>query len=259
MARAEINLAEAASGPTPATEARRRKMLAKALDFLSKEMDGRYTRTCPLCGYTGPFAPYRERIDSRCPSCDSRPHHRLFKLWLDRTAPIGKDQSLLHFAPEIGLAPFLRDLAGSYRSCDLDPERGDLTLDITALDLPDASEDVVICHQVLEHVDDARAIAEIFRILRPGGFAVFTTPVEEGWEHTYHNPAAQDRKARQLHHGQGDHVRFYGRDLRQRLAAPGFELTEYVAVEPDVSAHALERGTRLFIATRPRPTKGRNT
>lgn len=254
MARAEINLAEAASGPTRETEARRRKMLAKALEFLAREMDGRYPRTCPLCGYQGPFAPYRERIDSRCPSCDSRPHHRLFKLWLERASPIGKTQSLLHFAPEIGLAPFLRALAGSYRSCDLDPARGDLTLDITALDLPDACEDAVVCHQVLEHVDDARAIAETFRILRPGGLAVFTTPVEEGWERTWENPAAADRKARQLHHGQGDHLRFYGRDLRVRLTAPGFGLEEFVAVEPDVSEYALERGTRLFIARKPKDT-----
>jgi SAM-dependent methyltransferase len=107
---------------------------------------------------------------------------------------------------------------------------------------------VVICHQVVEHVDDRKALAELFRILRPGGFAVITTPVEEGWDETYENPEATTRKDRMLHHGQGDHLRFYGRDIRDRIRAPGFELEEYVALEPDVSRCALERGSRLFIA-----------
>ncbi|MGL4310614.1 MAG: methyltransferase domain-containing protein [Paracoccaceae bacterium] len=238
-------------GKNRQTEKRRKAMLDLAIAWLSKEMDGRYTRQCPLCGYEGPFAPYRERIDSRCPSCDGRSHHRLFKLWLDGEAPIRPDDSLLHFAPEPVLTNLLKGLASGYLSCDLDPERGDITIDITAIALPDASQDVIVCHQVLEHVDDAKALAELFRILKPGGFAVLTTPVEEGWETTYENPEAVSRKQRQLHHGQGDHLRFFGRDLRDRIRGPGFEIEEFVAVEPLVSRHALERGSRLFIARKP--------
>ena len=47
---------------------------------------------------------------------------------------------------------------------------------IEALDLPDASFDVVLCTQVLEHVrHPQRALAEIARVLKPGGHLLLTT------------------------------------------------------------------------------------
>lgn len=47
------------------------------------------------------------------------------------------------------------------------------------LDIPydDNSFDIVVCFDVLEHVeDDAKAVAEILRVLKPGGSFVFTVP-----------------------------------------------------------------------------------
>lgn len=42
----------------------------------------------------------------------------------------------------------------------------------------DASFDVVVCSDVIEHVDDPRAmLREILRVLVPGGWAVVTTPI----------------------------------------------------------------------------------
>ncbi|MBX3017640.1 MAG: class I SAM-dependent methyltransferase [Bdellovibrionaceae bacterium] len=47
----------------------------------------------------------------------------------------------------------------------------------------DASYDFVICSEVLEHVPDTETfIAEIFRVLKPGGRAIFTVP----WSARYH-------------------------------------------------------------------------
>jgi ubiquinone/menaquinone biosynthesis C-methylase UbiE len=49
--------------------------------------------------------------------------------------------------------------------------------DATAMPLPDASVDVVIAAEVLEHIPaDQAAIAEIARVLRPGGLAAVTVP-----------------------------------------------------------------------------------
>jgi SAM-dependent methyltransferase len=49
--------------------------------------------------------------------------------------------------------------------------------DATAIDLPDRSVDLVTCLDVLEHVDDdARAMGEIRRVLRPGGWLMVTVP-----------------------------------------------------------------------------------
>ena len=109
---------------------------------------------------------------------------------------------------------------------------------------------MVIANHVLEHVNDRAALAELCRVLRPGGLAVLTAPVVEGWDRTDEDPAL-DTEARAIRYGDPDHRRLYGRDIRERIRAAGFALSEFAAVEPDVSTHALHRGERLFLAERP--------
>ncbi len=51
------------------------------------------------------------------------------------------------------------------------------TGDLCALPLADSSVDLVLATDVIEHVsEDARAVAEIHRVLRPGGTALITVP-----------------------------------------------------------------------------------
>jgi SAM-dependent methyltransferase len=88
-----------------------------------------------------------------------------------------------------------------------------------ALPFPDGAFDGVIASEVLEHVwDDRGAIAELVRVLRPGGRMAVTVPTR--WpervcwaiDHRYH-----DRP--------GGHVRIYRqRDLEQRLESAGLYL-----------------------------------
>ncbi len=86
-----------------------------------------------------------------------------------------------------------------------------------------ASYDVAIAHHVLEHIDDDRAaMREIFRILRPGGFAILTVPINATREHTYENPAITDPVLRALHFSAPDHRRYYGLDFETRLQEAGF-------------------------------------
>jgi SAM-dependent methyltransferase len=146
----------------------------------------------------------------------------------------------------------IRARVKDYETADIGPKK-QVThhVDIEATGLPDAEYDRIICNHVLEHVDDGKALAEMFRMLKPGGKAFLMTCVVEGWDETYENPEITEEKVRVLHFGQGDHRRIYGRDLRDRIRAAGFELEEFVAVEPDVSTHGLIRGERVFIATRP--------
>jgi len=52
-----------------------------------------------------------------------------------------------------------------------------LDLNIHPLPYPDASFDLVTCSEVLEHVENYRAVLrEIHRVLKPGGLMVVTTP-----------------------------------------------------------------------------------
>lgn len=52
--------------------------------------------------------------------------------------------------------------------------------DLRALTFPDAGFDAVVCLDVLEHIEAVdRALAEIARVLRPGGVLVATMPFDE--------------------------------------------------------------------------------
>ncbi|HMS94490.1 MAG TPA: hypothetical protein PKA03_04615 [Tabrizicola sp.] len=117
----------------------------QALRQFGKAARSGLPRECPLFGHEGLFAPVGmpPRLDSRRRCRESRERHRLFKLWLDREAPITRTQLLLHFAPERRLSRLLRGLAGEYVTADPMRPAVDLKRNIEALDPPDASFDVV--------------------------------------------------------------------------------------------------------------------
>jgi predicted SAM-dependent methyltransferase len=117
--------------------------------------------------------------------------------------------------------------------------------------LPDASVDIIIANHVLEHVDDGRALAEIFRVLRSCGELVCMVPLVEGWCETYENPAITSPTDRERHFGRYDHVRYYGSDFRQRVRAAGFALREITATPDDVIDHRLTRGEKVFVGLKP--------
>ena len=222
----------------------------RAIDHFTALARGRTPRLCPVCGYEGMFSPVRHKPEIWCPSCDSRPRHRLLKLWIERGMDLAPGARVLHFAPE----PFVREwfAARGAEYVTADPiEPADLGLDMTAMAVGDQSFDMILACHVLEHVaDDRAALGEMFRVLRPGGRAVLMVPMIEGWDETCEE-AGLDEATRRLYYGDPLHCRFYGRDFRDRLRGAGFELAEFAATEPDVSIHALNRGERVFIARKP--------
>jgi SAM-dependent methyltransferase len=158
----------------------------------------------------------------------------------------GKD--VLHFAPEPSLSRLIDGQKPARRVTSSYPDQsGDLRLNIEAIDLPDRSFDTIICSHILEHVDDGKALAELHRVLRPGGELVIEVPIVEGWATTYENPGAQSKRERHIHFGQWNHVRFYGRDLRDRIRDAGFDLSEYTASPRHVVRYGLQRGETVFV------------
>ena len=130
---------------------------------------------------------------------------------------------MLHVAPERPLRARLERLAGEYVSGDLQGEFGPLRVDVTSLPFPDDSFDALICNHVLEHVqDDQRAMCELRRVLRPGGWAILLVP-DVAADLTHEDPGVVDRVARRRLFGQEDHVRRYGWDYLDRLRAAGFQ------------------------------------
>ena len=126
--------------------------------------------------------------------------------------------------------------------------------DLMALSYADASFDLVVTSDTLEHVPDVdRALAEIRRVLRPGGAHVFTTPMLTD------RPTRQRARIEQgqivhllppSHHGGPDALDFlvfneFGADFPDRVTSAGFELELW----RDASNPALA----AFTARRPRP------
>lgn len=139
---------------------------------------------CPVCGYHGPFLamqrPSGRREHAQCPDCKSLERHRLQFLVLEQLLHGMPCESMriLHFAPEPFLATYLRRRFGRYETADLQMKGVDHNVDITALPFEPASYDFVFASHVLEHVrDDRKALAEIRRILAPGGIAVLPVPL----------------------------------------------------------------------------------
>jgi len=104
--------------------------------------------------------------------------------------------------------------------------------DVTALSYPDASFDLVLTSDTLEHVPDPiKGLQEIRRVLRPGGRHLFTVPVDPRLAKTRSRAGLPP-----VHHGRGGgpfslvtrkadllaHTDF-GTDLPELLAGTGFD------------------------------------
>lgn len=70
--------------------------------------------------------------------------------------------------------------------------------DIFRLPFKDESIDILICAEVLEHLDDIRAMKEIKRVLKKESFVLITMPylgqLVEGWGHLRHYDLAMIKK-----------------------------------------------------------------
>jgi SAM-dependent methyltransferase len=66
-----------------------------------------------------------------------------------------------------------------YVGCDMRPGPGvDRVEDVSAIRLPDASIGTILCIETFEHVFEVRrAFDEVFRVLKPGGLFVITSPL----------------------------------------------------------------------------------
>ena len=144
---------------------------------------------CPCCDgtylrFVGP--------DLECPTCKAHERHRLLWTYLFEHTPdlLDGQLSLLHFAPEPVFERRFRGMENlRYVTTDLNPKRGEVVADITALPFAEEEFDVVLCSHVLEHVDDDRgALAEVARVLRPGGAALLLVPFDKTRADTHEDP-----------------------------------------------------------------------
>ncbi len=134
-------------------------------------------------------------------------------------------------APEYGLAKNLRARhLKQYITADLNRRDVDIQVDLTNLPFDGESFDLVVCSDVLEHIENDRAaISNIYRVLSPEGVAVIRVPIRG--DTTLEDSSVTSAEERDRLFGQPDHVRRYGRDICVRLEEAGFGVEEVALPE----------------------------
>jgi len=158
-----------------------------------------YAGNCSICGARGDFrGSLRNTRDSfPCPSCGATQRWReqasavltLFARgqyhFLSRFARQDefRGRAVLEYARSSPFAPCFEALPDYQRACapeDLEPGKaadGMSCQDLTRLTYPDARFDLILTSDVMQKFHDIeKAVAEIARVLRPGGAHVFSAP-----------------------------------------------------------------------------------
>jgi SAM-dependent methyltransferase len=189
-----------------------------------------WSHFCPVCqSHVRLFLPHVSggvsRPDADCPVCKSSERHRLAWLYFTRRTNLFKDNlTMVHFAPEAEISKNLFRIPSlNYITADL--HRGVmLGADIASIPLLDNSVDVIYCSHVLNMIpDDHLGMKELYRILRPGGWALLQVPIRSGGTLeplSSSNPMDRDRLF-----GHADMFRIYGPDFKQRLERAGFAVS----------------------------------
>lgn len=121
--------------------------------------------------------------------------------------------------------------------------RPDHVMSIDDIKFPDNSFDVVIAIGILLLVpDDHKAIRELYRVLKPGGYAVLEDPIHydraDTEEYDLSTPEAKAESLRKFGHLQ---YRYYGMDdYRKRIESHGFRLeVDYYGQQVDASRYGI--------------------
>ncbi len=191
------------------------------------------TYTDPIDGKSfKAFLPYgygNQRDNVLSPSTLSLERHRLLWLYLQNdTEFFTAKKSVLHFAPEQCFLKRFQKLNNlNYTTTDLESPIADVKADICNLPFEDNSYDIILCNHVLEHIpDDTKAMQELFRVMKPGGYGIFQIPQDLNRDSTFEDDSITDKKERAAIFGQYDHVRIYGRDYFDKLRNVGFKVEE---------------------------------
>ena len=184
-------------------------------------------RFCPVCSKTSRrflTVGTERRRDAQCAHCSSAERHRFLYLFLSRKTNLFKalPERVLHVSPTPSLEVHLQQRLGDrYLTADLYRPQAMIKMDITDIDCPDESFDVIICSHVLEHVsDDRQAMREFCRVLKRSGWAIMMVPVTA--EKTFEDPSIVTPQGRLEAFGEVDHVRRYGPDFAEILRQEGF-------------------------------------
>lgn len=214
---------------------------------------------CPINGKGyRKFLPYgrvHPRENALCPDTLSLERHRLIWLFLkNKTNFFNAKLKVLHVAPEQCFMKQFEALhKDNYITADLESPLAKVKMDVHNIPFDDNTFDVTFCNHVMEHVaDDIKAMSELKRVLKPGGWGIIQVPFFPPLaDETYENDAITDPKEREKIFGQDDHVRLYGKDYPERLRSAGFIVEEeyYINEIPSewIQKYALPKDEIIYL------------
>lgn len=191
-----------------------------------------------------------------CPRCNSKARHRRWWLFLQQETDLFTKQTKLYqIAPNycmsrrFGVLPNIDYVVGDYNTHRNISQSMALP---TPLLNPDAF-DVVLCIHVLEHIQDDRgAIHELYRVLKPGGWAGFSVPIRLG-QKTDEDPRITSPRERERAFGETVHVRYYGYDFADRLEEAGFQVSMYAGKDVEAQSrqiYGLRDDENIFLCSK---------
>ncbi|MGB0934111.1 MAG: methyltransferase domain-containing protein, partial [Lishizhenia sp.] len=191
---------------------------------------------CPVCEKSfKKFLSYGSEVAARdsvlCPYDLTLERHRLMWLWLKNESNFFTDKlSVLHMAPEQCFHKrFQQQENLDYLTADIVSPIADMHFDLHDIPLEDNRFDVIFCNHVMEHVDDhLRCMQELYRVMKPGGWAIMQVPQDFDRAEVYEDASITTPEEREKHFWQYDHVRLFGRDYPDWLREAGFEVEEYI-------------------------------
>ena len=200
-----------------------------------------------------------------CPHCRATDRDRLYALYIQRYLSERKNGTVLNildFAPGPGLSGFLkRNKEINYRSADLYMKEADDKVDISDMHIyKDNSFDVFICSHVLEYVkNDKKAVGELYRVLKPGGWGIAMVPIMLSIEETFEDPSIVTEADQWKYNMQNGHLRLYSKKgFIQLFEEGGFIVNQldasYFGMDTFVK-HGVQERSVLYIVQVPETKK----
>ncbi len=177
---------------------------------------------CPVCE-----TKFNNFVNNSCPKCCSGIRHRTFWIFLQRkTNFFSEELKVIHFAPEYCFKKMKKLKNIDYLSADFNSPRAMQKIDMMGIPYPENHFDVTISIDVLDDVpDDFKAISELYRVQKTGGWSIHLSPIDESKETTLEDSKiTSDPEKRLKFYGAYANLRRYGRDYKDRFVSKGFKV-----------------------------------